>query len=123
LLERYVDAFERYDIERLVALLHDDAVQSMPPFAMWIQGAADIGSWMVQPGPSACRGSRLLATSANGCPAFGQYRVDPAGGHAPWAIQVLEISGGAIAQMSFFLSALEPERLFASFGLPPHLDD
>ena len=61
LLERYVDAFERYDIERLVTLLHEDAVQSMPPFAMWIQGAADIGRWMVEPGPSGCRGSRLVA--------------------------------------------------------------
>ena len=83
LLERYVDAFERYDIDRLVTLLHEDAVQSMPPFAMWLRGAENIGRWMVEPGPSACRGSRLLATSANGCPAFGQYKPDPAGGHAP----------------------------------------
>jgi len=122
LLERYVEAFERYDIERLVALLHDDAVQSMPPFAMWIQGAANIGRWMVQPGPSGCRGSRLLPASANGSPAFGQYRRDPSGGYAPWALQVLEISGGRIAGMSFFLAFLDPERLFPTFGLPLHLD-
>ena len=83
LLDRYVDAFERYDIERLVSLLHQDAVQSMPPFALWLQGAANIGRWMVQPGPSGCRGSRLVPTSANGCPAFGQYRPDPAGGYLP----------------------------------------
>ncbi len=122
LLERYVDAFERYDIERLVTLLHEDAVQSMPPFAMWLRGAANIGHWMVQPAPSACRGSRLLAASANGCPAFGQYRPDPAGGYAPWAFQVLEISGGKITAMSFFLNFLDPERLFPQFGLPLHLD-
>jgi RNA polymerase sigma-70 factor (ECF subfamily) len=122
LLERYVDAFERYDIERLVTLLHEDAVQSMPPFAMWIQGAANIGTWMVQPGPSACRGSRLLPTWANGCPAFGQYKPDPAGGHAPWALQVLEISGGRITGMNFFLTVLDPTWLFAEFGLPVHLD-
>jgi RNA polymerase sigma-70 factor (ECF subfamily) len=122
LLERYVDAFERYDIDRLVALLHEDAVQSMPPFAMWIQGAADIGRWMVQPGPSACRGSRLVPTAANGSPAFGQYRPDPAGGYAPWALQVLEISGGKITGMSFFLDFLDSERLFPAFGLPLHLD-
>ncbi|MGP0030287.1 MAG: sigma-70 family RNA polymerase sigma factor [Acidimicrobiales bacterium] len=121
LLERYVDAFERYDIERLVSLLHEDAVQSMPPFAMWIQGAADIGRFMVEPGPSACRGSRLVATAANGSPAFAQYKPDPAGGFAPWALQVLEISGGKITGMSFFLSFLDPERLFAAFGLPLHL--
>ena len=122
LLERYVDAFERYDIEQLVTLLHDDAVQSMPPFAMWLQGASNIATWMVQPGPSACRGSRLVATSANGCPAFGQYRPDPAGGWAPWALQILEISDGRIKAMSFFLDFLDPERLFPAFGLPRHLD-
>ncbi len=122
LLERYVDAFERYDVEALVMLLHEDAVQSMPPFAMWIRGAADIGVWMVQPGPSACRGSRLVPTSANGCPAFGQYRPDPAGGYAPWALQVLEISGGKITGMSLFLDFLDPVRLFPQFGLPLHLD-
>ena len=122
LLRRYVDAFERYDIDALVALLHEDAVQSMPPFAMWLRGAANIGAWMVQPGPSGCRGSRLLGTSANGSPAFGQYRPDPAGGYAPWALQVLEISGGKITGMSFFLAFLDPERLFPAFGLPLHLD-
>ena len=123
LLGRYVDAFERYDLEALVALLHDDAIQSMPPFAMWLQGSLNITAWMVQPGPSGCRGSRLLATTANGCPAFGQYRPDPEGGWCPWAIQVLEISGGKIAEMAFFLSFLDQERLFPAFGLPLHLDD
>jgi RNA polymerase sigma-70 factor, ECF subfamily len=122
LLDRYVEAFERYDIERLVTLLHEDAVQSMPPFAMWIQGAVNIGRWMVEPGPSACRGSRLVPASANGCPAFGQYRPDPAGGYAPWALQVLEISGGKITGMNFFLNLLDPERLFPGFGLPLHLE-
>ena len=118
LLARYVDAFERYDIESFVTLLHEDVIQSMPPFAMWLQGAENIGRWMLLPGPSACRGSRLLATSANGCPAFGQYRPDPAGGHYPWALQVLEISGGRISGLNAFL---EPDRLFATFGLPAHL--
>jgi RNA polymerase sigma-70 factor (ECF subfamily) len=122
LLERYVAAFERYDIDELVKLLRHDAVQSMPPFAMWIQGATDIGRWMVQPGPSACRGSRLLPTAANGCPAFGQYRRDPEGGYAPWALQVLEISGGQITGMNFFLAPLDPDRFFPEFGLPLHLE-
>jgi RNA polymerase sigma-70 factor (ECF subfamily) len=122
LLARYVDAFERYDVERLVTLLRQDVVQSMPPFAMWLRGAADIGRFMVEPGPSQCRGSRLLATSANGCPAFGQYKPDPDGGYTPWALQVLEISGGEITGMQFFLAFLDPERLFPAFGLPLHLD-
>jgi len=118
LLARYVDAFERYDIETFVTLLHEDVIQSMPPFAMWLQGAENVGRWMLLPAPSACRGSRLLATSANGCPAFAQYRPDPAGGHYPWALQVLEISGGRISGLNAFL---EPHRLFATFGLPAHL--
>ncbi|MGH9054532.1 MAG: RNA polymerase subunit sigma-70, partial [Acidimicrobiales bacterium] len=122
LIARYVDAFERYDIDTLVTLIHDDAVMSMPPFAMWLQGAGDIGKWMVQPGPSACRGSKLLATTANGCPAFGQYKPDPEGGWKPWAVQVLEISEARIAEMAFFLDFLDPERLFPEFGLPLHLD-
>jgi RNA polymerase sigma-70 factor (ECF subfamily) len=121
LLKRYVDAFERYDIERLVTLLHEDAVQSMPPFAMWVRGAGNIARFMVEPGPSGCRGSRLVPTSANGCPAFGQYRPDPAGGFAPWALQVLEISEGKITGMAWFLALLSPERLFPQFGLPLQL--
>ncbi|HZC70349.1 MAG TPA: sigma-70 family RNA polymerase sigma factor [Jatrophihabitans sp.] len=118
LLSRYVEAFERYDIPAFVKLLHEDAIQSMPPFAMWLQGAANIGTWMVQPEPSKCRGSKLLPAAANGCPAFAQYRPDPTGGHYPWALIVLEISAGRVAAINSFL---EPERLFATFGLPAHL--
>jgi len=119
LLNRYVDAFERYDVSALVGLLHEDAVQSMPPYPMWLQGAQDITTWMVQPGPSACRDSRLIPVRANGCPAFGQYKPDPAGGRAPWALQVLEISGGRIARITSFL---DTAALFPSFGLPGQLD-
>ena len=93
-----------------------------PTLAIQAAGAADIGRWMVEPGPSGCRGSRLVRTSANGGPAFGQYKPDPDGGYQPWALQVLEISGGKIAEMSFFLQPLHPERLFPTFGLPLHLD-
>jgi RNA polymerase sigma-70 factor, ECF subfamily len=117
LLARYVDAFQRYDVETIVTLLHDDAVQTMPPYAMWLQGADHIGQWMLGPGIE-CEGSILLPTTANGCPAFGQYRVDPEGGHKPWALQVIEISGDRISGLNVFLDA---EQLFPSFGLPTHL--
>jgi RNA polymerase sigma-70 factor (ECF subfamily) len=117
LLARYVDAFERYDIDSLVRLLHEDAVQSMPPYAMWLRGAGDIGRFMLGPG-AGCRGSRLIPRAANGCPAFGHYKPGPRGGHAPWAVQVLEISGDRIAGIHSFLDA---ERLFPAFGLPAHL--
>jgi RNA polymerase sigma-70 factor (ECF subfamily) len=118
LLARYVDAFERYDIERLVTLLHEDAIQSMPPYAMWMVGRDSIATWLLGAGIG-CRGSRLIATSANGCAAFGQYRVDPEGGHTPWALQVIEVSGDRISGFHAFLDT----DLFASFGLPAHLDD
>jgi RNA polymerase sigma-70 factor, ECF subfamily len=118
LLARYVDAFERYDIPRLVELLHKDAIQSMPPYALWLQGPEEIGRWLLGAGIG-CQGSRLIATEANGCTAFGQYRVDPAGGHAPWAIQIVEMSGDRISAFHAFLDT----ELFAAFGLPAHLDD
>ncbi|MGH8922245.1 MAG: nuclear transport factor 2 family protein, partial [Actinomycetes bacterium] len=116
LLARYVDAFERYDVATLVTLLRDDAVQSMPPYAMWIQGAENIGRWLQGPGYG-CKGSRMLTTAANGCAAFGQYRSDGHGGHSPWAIQVIEVSGGRISGFHSFLDT----DLFAAFGLPDRL--
>jgi RNA polymerase sigma-70 factor (ECF subfamily) len=118
LLARYVDAFQRYDISTFVTLLHEDAIQSMPPFPMWVQGAENIGRFMLLPGPSACRGSRLLPAAANGCPAFAQYKPDPAGGRCAWALQVLEISGGRVAGINSFL---DTERLFPAFGFPLRL--
>jgi RNA polymerase sigma-70 factor (ECF subfamily) len=117
LLARYVDAFQRYDIDSLVSLLHEDVVMSMPPYDFWLRGPANMARWFVGQG-SGCRGSRLVATAANGCPAFGSYRVDPAGGYAPWAIQVIEVSAGKITAHHNFVDA----ALFAAFGLPGHLD-
>jgi len=115
LLERYVDAFERYDVEGLVALLHEDATQHMPPFAMWLRGRADIGTWMLGPG-SECRGSRVLPTIANGAPAFAQYRPRAGGGHEPWALHVLEVRAGRVAHISSFLDL--DNDLFRRLGLP-----
>jgi RNA polymerase sigma-70 factor (ECF subfamily) len=117
LLARYVDAFQRYDIDSLVALLHDEVVMSMPPYDFWLRGPANMGRWLLGPG-AGCRGSRLVATAANGCAAFGSYRVDPVGGHLPFAVQVIEISAGRITGHHNFV---DPE-LFAPFGLPGHLD-
>jgi RNA polymerase sigma-70 factor (ECF subfamily) len=116
LLARYVDAFERYDISSLVALLRHDAIMSMPPYDFWLQGPVEMGAWFLGEG-SGCRGSRLIATWANGTAAFGSYRVDPKGGHAPFALQVLEISGQRIVGHHNFLDT----DLFAAFGLPAHL--
>jgi RNA polymerase sigma-70 factor (ECF subfamily) len=118
LLARYVEAFEKFDIPGLVSLLHEDAVQSMPPYAMWMQGSDQIVAWL-QGGGIGCKGSRLVATEANGCAAFGQYRIDPQGGYTPWAIQVIEVSGDRISGLHAFVDP----TLFSYFGLPTHLDD
>jgi RNA polymerase sigma-70 factor (ECF subfamily) len=119
LLERYVAAFEAYDIDRLTALLREDAIQSMPPYDMWIAGRDDIFTWWFGPGIG-CKGSRVIPVrSANGSPAFGQYKPDPDGGYSPWALQVVELSDGRIAELTFFL---DTERLFPLFDLPQHLD-
>jgi len=116
LLDQYVDAFERYDIGSLVKLLHDDAVMSMPPYDFWLQGPKLMREWFLGHGIG-CKGSRMIATSANGMPALAQYRVDPSGGHTPWSIQLLEIRDGRIVGHHNFLDT----SLFERFGLPSHL--
>jgi len=120
LLSRYVVAFEEYDIDKLTALIREDASQSMPPFDMWLQGRDDMFTWWWGPGIG-CEGSRVIPTvAANGSPAFGQYKPSETGsGYDPWALQVLEIEDGQIVEITFFL---ETETLFPLFGLPPRLD-
>ena len=116
LLRRYVDAFERYDMDSLTSLLQEDATWSMPPYELWLQTHRDIVNWCLGPGIG-CEGSRLIPTTANGMPAFGQYKPSgPGGSLEPWSLQVLEISGGRIVGISFFL---DTARLFPLFGLPP----
>jgi RNA polymerase sigma-70 factor, ECF subfamily len=116
LLERYVEAFERYDMEALTSLIHEDATQSMPPYDLWLRGRDDILAWWVGPGAT-CRNSHVVPVeTANGSPAFGQYRPRPDGeGYEPWALQVLQLSEGRIVELTFFL---DTERLFPLFGLP-----
>ena len=119
LLARYVEAFERYDLDSLTSLLHQDATLSMPPYELWLEGPDEIRRWMLGHG-SGCRGSRLVATVANGSPAFGQYRPGGArGSYEPWALQVIEISAGRITGINSFL---DTANLFPLFGLPLRLE-
>ncbi|MGA7408945.1 MAG: sigma-70 family RNA polymerase sigma factor [Bryobacteraceae bacterium] len=117
MLRRYVEAFERYDIDQLSTLLREDTTLSMPPYTLWIQGPQAIRTWMLGLG-CGCRGSRLIPTAACGWPAFGQYRPSPEGGHRPWALIVLELSGDRIAGVNSFL---DTETLFPRFDLPMEL--
>ncbi|HET7726479.1 MAG TPA: sigma-70 family RNA polymerase sigma factor [Candidatus Limnocylindrales bacterium] len=119
LVGRYVDAFERYDMDALTAVLAEDATWNMPPFDLWLATHDDITAFCLGTG-SACRGSRLVPVAANGSPAFGQYK--PAAddrGYEPWSLQVLELDGERIVGITFFL---DTARLFPLFGLPPRLE-
>jgi RNA polymerase sigma-70 factor, ECF subfamily len=120
LLARYVEAFERYDMEALTAVIQEDATQSMPPYDLWLRGRDDILAWWVGPG-GGCRGSRLVPTvAANGSPAYGQYKPSATGeGYDPWALQVIEVAEGKIAEITFFL---DTDTVFPLFGLPPRLE-
>lgn len=119
LLARYVEAFEAYDMDALTELIHADATQSMPPYDLWLAGRDDIFAWWVGPGIG-CRGSRVIpAMSANGAPAFGQYKPSESGGYEPWALQVVELRGGRIGELTFFL---DTAKLFPLFGLPARLE-
>jgi RNA polymerase sigma-70 factor (ECF subfamily) len=117
LLDRYVAAFEAYDIEALVALIHEDATFSMPPFDLWLSDPVEMGKWYTGQG-AACQGSKLIAAEANGSSAFFAYKPDPDGGWSPFALQILEVKDGKLFGLHHFLY---PE-LFEAFGVPLHLD-
>ena len=119
LLARYVAAFEAYDMEALTALIHEDATQSMPPYDLWLTGRDDIFTWWFGPGIG-CKGSKVLPLqTANGSPAFAQYKpAEDGDGWEPWAVQVLELEQGKIKELSFFLAT---DTLFPLFGVPDRL--
>jgi len=119
LLDRYVDAFQRYDMDALTALLREDATMAMPPYALWLRGHEAIRAWLVGRG-AACRGSRLVPTAACGSPAYGQYKppAEPGQPFRPWALVVPELAGARIGGLTFFL---DTEALFPRFGLPAQL--
>ena len=115
LLERYVDTFERYDIDALVALLREDATFSMPPYPLWLEGPDAAAAFMRGTGAK-CEGSRLLPTRASGSPAAGIYNQDPDGGYAPWALVVLDVRDEAIVGLHHFIGTD-----LTAFGLPARL--
>ncbi len=117
LLARYVDTFERYDIDSLVTLLHEDATFSMPPFPLWLRGPEAAAAFMRGTGAK-CEGSRVLPTRANGGPAAAIYNRTPEGGFAPWAVVVIEEAEGRIQGLHHFIG---PQQ-FGQFGLPDRLE-
>ena len=122
LLARYVDAFERFDIDEIVTLLHEDAVSQMPPVTMWFRGPEALRRATTAGGAGAdqpCRGSKMVPVAANGSAAFAQYRPDrpgeATGGFHAWGLQVVEMAGGRITTLTSFLDAA---TIFPRFGLP-----
>ncbi len=114
MLSRYLGAFERYDVDALVALMRQDVTFCMPPYSMWLQGPEEVRTWMLGLG-CGCRGSRLRPTAACGWPAFAQYRPNPQTGHKAWALIILELAGNQISGVNSFL---DTENLFPRFDLP-----
>lgn len=119
LLSRYLEAFHRYDVDALTALLHEDAKFSMPPYSLWLEGPADVRKWLLGRG-AVCKESRLVPIGANDLPAFAQYHATADGKLKAWAILVLELDGDRIASWTSFLDV---ESLFPKFGLPFELED
>jgi RNA polymerase sigma-70 factor (ECF subfamily) len=118
LLERYVTAFEAYDVDTLVSLLAEDAAFSMPPYGFWLRGAPDIERFWLGPG-LVCKGSKVRVTRANGGPAMAAYHPAGAGRWEPWAIHLLQVRDGRIAGIHHFLDT----SLFAVFDLPKVITD
>jgi RNA polymerase sigma-70 factor (ECF subfamily) len=114
MIDKYVAAFEAYDVAALTSLMKEDATMNMPPYSMWLQGHESISGWLLGRGIG-CVGSRLVPTAACNAPAFGQYRN---GGRDPWALVVLDLDGDRIAGSTFFL---DTAALFPRFGLPMSL--
>ncbi|MGM1063596.1 RNA polymerase subunit sigma-70 [Saccharothrix sp. Mg75] len=117
LLERYTTAFERHDVAALVAMLHEDATTTMPPFAWWLRGRADVAAVLAVPG-AGCETARVVPTRANGVPALAQYRPDADGVLRPFALVVVEFSGSRLVSATTFLG----DSLFGLFGLPMSFD-
>lgn len=111
LVDRYVDAFHRYDVESLVSLLREDGTMSMPPFTLWLRGPEAVAGFMLGPG-AACRDSRLVPTSASGTVAFAHYK-NTDGTYRAWSLIVLDLDDQALRGVVHFLDV---ETLFPRFG-------
>lgn len=110
LLARYVSAWERADVDALVALLREDASLAMPPIPVWVRGRAAIAAslrGMVLP-PDAAGRFRLAAVAVNGRPGFAMYA-----GPEPRSIHVLDVVEGAIASIVAFSDPVVAARFVA----------
>jgi RNA polymerase sigma-70 factor, ECF subfamily len=118
IVDRFVEAWERADVDAVVAMLADDATLAMPPYPSWYHGRDAVGAFLAARPLSARVRWRLVPTRANGQPAFGHYMWDDAAGFfTPHGISVLTVRGGQIADLTIFRIADTVRR----FGLPAHV--
>ncbi|SFR30016.1 RNA polymerase, sigma subunit, ECF family [Lentzea waywayandensis] len=120
LLSRYCEAFERHDVKTLVALLHEDATMSMPPFSWWLRGRGPISVALSDPA-SACAGAWLVPVRANGSPAYWQMRP---GMDRPFGLVFIDVRGGLVTGSTTYLNVEELLPLFGapmSSGRPPRI--
>ena len=117
MLARYVDAFWRKDIDAIVSMLTADAVWEMPPFTGWYVGAENIGRLIDSQCPGETHDMPMVATKANGQPAFGLYMRTPEGHFEPFHLQVLDLDGTRVRHVGAFFDV----ELFERFGLPARL--
>jgi RNA polymerase sigma-70 factor, ECF subfamily len=117
LLDRYIAAFEAYDIDKLVELFTADAIWEMPPFDSWYVGPQAIGALSREKCPAEKAGDmRLIPTTANGQPAAAMYFREGTR-HLPFQLHVLDIKPGGVSHVVAFLDT----SVFAKFGLPDSL--
>jgi RNA polymerase sigma-70 factor (ECF subfamily) len=118
LVQAFVDAWSRGDVEALRELLAEDAVFSMPPWPIWWQGAGTLAGFAAA-SRGVCPESWPVHCSANGQPALAYYKRDPeTGGFTASALDVLTLEGDRIKEITAFVT---PE-IFPRFGLGPTLE-
>jgi RNA polymerase sigma-70 factor, ECF subfamily len=114
----YVDAWERADVDAVVAMLADDAAIAMPPIPTWYRGRDAVAGFLRDWPLAGARRWRVLPAGASGQPAFAHYILDYAtGGFTPHGINVLTLRGARIGEITAFLAP----GAFSRFGLPARL--
>jgi len=127
IVERYMDAWERGDVEAVVSMLADDAILTMPPMATWYSGIAAVRvfleefafakTWDGSRFTAGQRVVRLVPARANGQIAFGAYKLDDSTTFRPYTLQVLFLRGDRIQEIAGFVT---PD-LFRHFDLPAEI--